>query len=279
MMEAMVIGIGDIQTVKRPSMPTAALNPQPDETKKKVVYQLSDDQKELRGIRVRLGMTKESFSTALKVKQCTLDSYEYGKTKGVPKQLMESARELESKRSEKISNSRELFENRTMSSILGEWAEKLHVPMDNSAALGRLLNTTPTTIRRWRENKVRPDIGKLSKLASRVEKGPIGAMKIAALTAIRKLRSDSGVTKGQIFVPEASVNTAIERIREVKETNAALGMLLIDFEACVAGCTKIGGDTAFYQMSAIHLHGFVRKFVNELGADGLDDEFEEDESA
>jgi transcriptional regulator with XRE-family HTH domain len=278
-METMVIGIGDVQTVQRPSMPSAPSTPQPTEAKKKVVYELSEDQKELRNIRIRLGMTKQSFAAALKLKQCTLDSYEYGKTKGVPKPLMDSARELESAKAEKISSSRELFESRTMSSILGEWAEKLHIPMDNSAALGRLLNTTPTTIRRWRENKVRPDLTKLTKLAARVERGPMGALRLSALTAIKKLRTDSGVTKGQVFVPESAVNAAIERLREIKDSSDTIAMLLIDFEASVASCTKIGGDTAFYQMSAIHLHGFVRKFVAELGPGGEDDDLDDEEQA
>jgi transcriptional regulator with XRE-family HTH domain len=270
-MESMVVGISEVKTMQRPAMPVVVQEEVSSEGKQKAVYDLSDDQRDLRDIRISLGMTKQSFSSALNVKQCTLDSYEYGKTKGVPKDLMDKARKLASDRGEMMSSSRILFDDKPMSSILGEWAEKLNIPMDNSAALSRLLNTTPTTIRRWRENKVRPDLNKLTKLAERVNQGPIGAQKISAIYALKKLRSDSAESKGLVFIPDSALNTALSRVKEVKGTSDDLASLIIDFEAVIGTCNVIPGNPAFIQMNALVLHGFVRKFLGHLAIEGLDE--------
>lgn len=275
-METLVAGISEVKTMKRPSLLGGAIaTPESKEVRKKIVYTLSEDQKELRAIRVRLGMTKHGFSKALDIKQCTLDSYEYGKTKGVPLTLMESARALEEKKKGSISSSREMFETKSMSLILGEWAEKLNIPLDNAAALGRLLNTTPTTIRRWRDNKVRPDISKLSKLAARVNEGPVGALKISAIYAVKKLRSDSAESKGSVFIPESAITLALQRMREVSNPSEHLVKLIGDFEATVGGCKKIAGDPIFIQMSSLSLYGFVRRFLGELSVEGIYDDDED----
>lgn len=271
-MDNMVVGISAVQVLQRPTFVPHADAEMSHEPRKKIVHDLSDDQKELRSIRIRLGMTKQVFAKALEIKQCTLDSYEYGKTKGVPADTMKSAHALDSQKSDLISSSRQQFESKPMSTILGDWAEKLNIPIDNATALGRLLNTTPTTIRRWRENKVRPDISKLAKLAARVSQGPDGALKIAAIYAIKKIRSDSAESKGSVFIPENALHAALQRLRDIPGPSDALSCLITDFDAAINVCKRIPGDPSFIQMSALTLNGFVRRFLGELAFDEIDEE-------
>lgn len=272
-MESMVAGISEIKTMQRPSLSAGApVVEDSKDVKRKIVYSLADDQKELRAIRIRLGMTKHGFANALGIRQCTLDSYEYGKTKGVPVGLMDSARTLEVQKSDSISTSREMFEAKSMSAILSEWAEKLNIPMDNAAALGRLLNTTPTTIRRWRENKVRPDIGKLTKLAARVDRGPVGALRLSAIYAIKKLRGESAESKGFFFIPDSTIQATLDRIKEVSDPSERLVKLTADFETMLSHSKKIAGPVTFVQVGAVSLSGFVRGFLSELSFDDLDED-------
>lgn len=273
----MVAGISEVKSMRRPVFSIDGEVQSDSEVPKKIVYDLSEDQKELRSIRMSLGMTKHGFSKVLNIKQCTLDSYEYGKTKGVPLPLMDSARTLASEKSTMILNSKEMFESKSMSSILEEWAETLHIPAANATALGMMLNTTATTIRRWRKNEVRPDIGKLSKLAARVQLGPVSALKISAIYAVKKIRRSSAESKGSVFIPETSIKLALDRLNEITKTNEKLGDLVNDFVAAVGMCKKIPGDIVFIQMNSSTLQAYVKKFLAELTVTGFENNEEEDE--
>ena len=242
-------------------------------SKVKAIYELSDDQRELRSIRIKLGMTKISFASALNIKHCTLDSYEYGKTKSVPKELLACAKALEAQHSEVFSTTRDNFNSKSMSDILKEWSEKLNVPNENSAALSRLLNTTPTTIRRWKENKVRRDILKLTKLAARVELGPVGALKLNVINALKSLKDGSADSAGFVFIPELSYKDAIDKIQEIKEHCASIVSILSEFEAKISSCTKIPGATVFIQMQSTLFHKYIKDMTDILSADGINENF------
>jgi len=57
---------------------------------------LSSDQQEIKRLRCTAGMTQRKMAMTLGIRLCTYQSYEYGRTKGVPASIMEQARSLAS---------------------------------------------------------------------------------------------------------------------------------------------------------------------------------------
>lgn len=155
---------------------------------------LSPDQRELRQIRLDLRLTKSKFSSDLSIPLCTLDSYEYGKTNSVPPAVMHAARMLQANSSTQgISAQIERFALLSMREILGLWASNLKIDVSDTTRLAEALSVTTTTIRRWRENKVRPNPAKIAEINTKVN-GP-GAVNIdIALRAIENFRVEIGPT-------------------------------------------------------------------------------------
>lgn len=274
-MLSVVVGMGEVVIAQRPSVSVEVdreEQPPVDVVgmeKQKVSFVPSADQAELRQIRLRLKMTKQTFSAALKIKQCTLESYEYGKTKGVPTVYMDRARELEKKNADETTKL-ESLDKLPMSQILEQWAEKLHVPVDNASILGALLNTTPTTIRRWRENKVRPDISRLSMLDSIVNSGPDGAKKAIAIGTLNKLKSHSASADGASFMPIELYERCVEKLSAAVEGSATGVALLDEFKTTIASCERTSGQKVFIQVTTFTLNRFVKRFKTEFSMNDED---------
>lgn len=122
------------------------------------------DHRELREIRIKMGMTKPQFAKSIEVHITSLDAYEYGKTKTVPKSVMDTARLLASNFTDEFFEVKQIFANMQMSQIVHRWAGMASIDVDDFDKLAVLLGTTRTTIRRWLSNESRAEISKLSAL-------------------------------------------------------------------------------------------------------------------
>ncbi len=265
-MRTVVAGMGEVVTVARPQMPEMPADPAVD-NRTKAVHTLSPEQKELREIRMRLRMTKATFSDTLGIKQCTLDSYEYGKTKTVPSGLMASARKLlKDSEGSATSNTAEGLANKSMADILNGWAAKLDIPVANATMLGKVLDATPMTIRRWRKNKVRPNAQRLAALASLVEGGAENAAQIIAIQAVRRLTATSGVSNGFCFVPMTLASDVLEKLNAISSSRPGLEIAIKDFEAELERCKKIPGKNGFYQMTASAMKRNTTRLKREMDA-------------
>lgn len=130
---------------------------------------LSPEQRELVEIRRALFMTQAEFAEALNISLPRLSSWEYGRTQSVPAYYMDKARELLALGNRPRQHGQELFANKTMSDILAEWAKDLNVDYDDTATMAGLLGVSETTIRRWKENRVKPSITNLVRYHSIVQ--------------------------------------------------------------------------------------------------------------
>lgn len=129
---------------------------------------LSPDQIELRSIRINLGMTQPAFAEAIGINVPRLSSYEYGRTSGVPRGIMEDARELQRSFSQDRPMVETIYKDRPMNEIVAGWARDLaramvadgSIPKGTNAVseelLAASLSVTKTTIRRWMDNDAKP---------------------------------------------------------------------------------------------------------------------------
>lgn len=122
---------------------------------------LSPDQKELIHIRTELGMTQPEFADYLNINVPRLSSWEYGRTSGVPEHFMNLARDLLKMGNKTHADGKQAFGNKSMSEILAQWAQSLGVDVNDNYELAQLLQVSEPTIRRWRDNEVKPRIAKL----------------------------------------------------------------------------------------------------------------------
>lgn len=125
---------------------------------------LSEDQKELRAIRLEMGRTKPQFAKDIGIEVSSLDAYEYGRTKSVPQSVMEEARTLAANFTDDLRTAKAKFSNLPMSEIVGLWANSANISLDDPDRLAVLLGTTRTTIRRWLSNESRAEISKIAVL-------------------------------------------------------------------------------------------------------------------
>lgn len=123
----------------------------------KKTYELSQDQQELTDIYHRLrddnGMTQSLFAEKLRIGSARLASYLYGRTSGVPKDIMDDARAL-LKGPEHIKNH---FDGKSMKSIIRSWAKKLGVDEKDDSKIAALVGINVSTICRWRNEETRPN--------------------------------------------------------------------------------------------------------------------------
>jgi DNA-binding transcriptional regulator YiaG len=139
------------------------------------------DQEELVNIRHQLSYSQELFAKALGIGVPCLASYEYGRTSGVPENIMETAKRL---LHEVGCTDAKKYEGVPMSEILAKWAEQLDIPYENDVALSKALTVSTATISRWKNNKTRPPlIGKPGRIG---EPGKLGLKQLQEL--VRKFR-------------------------------------------------------------------------------------------
>ena len=118
--------------------------------------ELSAEQDELVSICKEMGLRNQDFAVMLNIGLPRLSSYIYGRTASVDADVMTRARELlaEHKRTSKVHKAK--F-GRKMSEILKDWEKRLGVTTPGDSEIAALLNVTPMTINRWRNNATQPD--------------------------------------------------------------------------------------------------------------------------
>lgn len=124
---------------------------------------LGPDHKELRHICDTLGMQRNNFAACLGIGVPALSSYIYGKTQGVPEEVMKKAREL-------LANGESVEEHwmteASMSVIARKWAKELNVEFEKGSTAGvhdmaALLGVQPMTIDRWLKDQTKPNMTSL----------------------------------------------------------------------------------------------------------------------
>lgn len=263
-MPVLLPGVDSIAVEKKPSIDDVIT---PYRGQRISTYQRTSEQEELRNIRLQLGMTKEMFAEQLGIKQSTLDSYEYGKTNSVPGPVMSAARRLAENSSDDLAEARKKFEGLSMNEILQGWAERLGVPIENATLLANMLNTTATTIRRWRDDKVRPDLAKLLVLDNQITMGPEGAAIFAAKQAVQRLRKESPETKGAVFIFANLMNGAVAALRNIEKPKKDTRAALADLRAAIAKAQQITMDTGDYLiMDASTFSNITRRLADSLSS-------------
>lgn len=120
---------------------------------------VSDDHKELRAIREKLGISLGDMRKQLMIPLSTLQSYVYGKTDTVPADVMERARALlKDERNVWRMNLIQKFD-RPINEILAEWQAKLGSDGDDFVRdIARFALVNPITVLRWIKNENRPGV-------------------------------------------------------------------------------------------------------------------------
>jgi transcriptional regulator with XRE-family HTH domain len=163
-----------VRLVARKERPINAL-PMPAKRPPKAA-KLSLDQEELVKIRHQLSYSQDLFAKALNIGVPCLASYEYGRTSGVPENVMEKARGLLNEVG--CADAKE-YEGIPMNEILAKWAEQLGIPYENDVALSKALTVSPATISRWKNNKTRPPL--IGKPGRPGESGKLGLKQLREL--------------------------------------------------------------------------------------------------
>lgn len=142
-----------------PSVNTLPPPPAPPAKGKQVKKsKLTHDQQELVDIRNTLHMSQPDFAAALGINVPCLSAYEYGRTKKVPDHTMMAARELLAGGNKAVEDVIATYDGTPMSEIINRWADEMQVRQDDLHTLAVMLQTTETTIRRWRNNEARPKV-------------------------------------------------------------------------------------------------------------------------
>lgn len=104
------------------------------------------DVEALKRLRENAGLTQVGMAGRLGIKLPTYQSYEYGRTKGVPKRVMEAARNLSV--DPDYSYVVALYGGRPMHEIAREWLTDMGLPL-KPAALAKVLNIDKSNASRW----------------------------------------------------------------------------------------------------------------------------------
>lgn len=105
------------------------------------------DQKKLRNLRLKLGLTQTGMALRLGIKLPTYQAYEYARTKAVPRDTMKAAKLLAS--DHRYSYVEEKYGGRAMADIAAEWAKRMGVTPNSPAALADALGINKSTTSRW----------------------------------------------------------------------------------------------------------------------------------
>ncbi len=134
----------------------------------KKARELSPEQRELRKIRLNLGLSQIEMASKVGCKLPTYQAYEYGKTSSVKQEVMDAARKI--KINPKFSYIDQLYRNKSMRVIANEWCARLRIPPDSPTELGAILNVDKSTCSRWfdKEANVIPPMEKMVTYERRV---------------------------------------------------------------------------------------------------------------
>lgn len=110
-------------------------------------YTRSHEQDALRRLRENAGLTQAAMATRLGLKLPTYQAYEYGRTKGVPKQVMDAAKNLtvDPQHSYVLA----MYGGRPMRDIALEWSRRMGIDEDKPGELAEALGIDKSNASRW----------------------------------------------------------------------------------------------------------------------------------
>jgi transcriptional regulator with XRE-family HTH domain len=158
---------------KKPGLPDSPRK-QPSKLK------LTPEHEELKSIRQQLGWTQQQFADELGMGLPCLASYEYGRTKGVPEQIINKARNLLEQEASAAKRIKSKFDGRSMESILTEWSqilgleakkeqeEKEGKKFNENRELSIATGASIPTIVRWKNGDTRPSVQGLLRYEKRI---------------------------------------------------------------------------------------------------------------
>lgn len=118
----------------------------------------ANDIKRLGEIRTELGMTIQDYAKILNTSKGALTSYLYGRA-APPKDIICLAENILKERGSLVAAASEAFAGRSMREICLDWAKQLGATEETAiAVLSATFQTAPVTIKRWLNEKTRPDI-------------------------------------------------------------------------------------------------------------------------
>lgn len=138
--------------------------------KKKVTSELAssckDVHKELRSIRHSLGYSQAMMADCLGIGVPRYASYEYGRTSGVPDEIMDAARAELNLDNDEVSQLKARF-SISMGDLVRRWMGMVGEDCDYKK-LSAICGVSLSTVHRWAENKTRPSLAILNRYENMV---------------------------------------------------------------------------------------------------------------
>lgn len=126
---------------------------------------LTADQRRLKEIRKEIGLKLKDYAVYLSITEASLSAYIYGRTEGVPADVMRTAESLYRQHADRFEQQKIVYEGKSMDEIISYWCSILE--MDRQAndnwvgEIARLTSVRPISVRRWIQEKYRPPMRKL----------------------------------------------------------------------------------------------------------------------
>lgn len=158
------VGFGsdlDVDKLEKASELASIAKPSGGSTTERKKNQISADQAELRSIRISMSKTKSQFAKDIGIGVAALDSYEYGITINVPKDVMDNARALLTNFTDEYANVKSIYGGWTSCRMISHWSDIVGIDITNYSALALRFGTSSITIKRWVFNKSMPKIEKI----------------------------------------------------------------------------------------------------------------------
>lgn len=125
---------------------------------------LNIEQKELRNLRAKAGLSQPEMAVRLNVKLSTLQSYEYGRTKRVPPEIIAAARRVVGDAN--YYAARSLYRDKSISQIATAWMKRLRIQHGSFSDLAAVLSVDRSTVSRWfdenPQSRQEPSIGQIA---------------------------------------------------------------------------------------------------------------------
>ena len=118
----------------------------------------TSDGMHLKHVRETCGMTQYEMAVVLGLHPSTYLSYEYGRVKQVPTEVLRKANKLGESSSEESAFRNSKYAGLTMRDISGDWAKRLNVDPDRITEFANRIGVNKSTVSRWRNEGQRPSI-------------------------------------------------------------------------------------------------------------------------
>lgn len=118
----------------------------------------TNDGMHLKHVREICGMTQYEMAVVLGLHPSTYLSYEYGRVKQVPTEVLRKANKLGKSSSEEFAFRSSKYAGLTMRDISGDWAKRLNVDPDRITDFANRIGVNKSTVSRWRNEGQRPSI-------------------------------------------------------------------------------------------------------------------------